>query len=76
MRRVTSSLLCPKNRSLNRALFRTVVPFPFREEETPFVVSLRMPFFTLWEPVPFESWRFEDSAMSVGVELSNFMAGS
>jgi len=76
MRRVTSSLLWPKNWSLNRDPFLTVAPFPFKAEETPFVVSLRMPFLTVWVPVPFESWRFEDSAVSTGVEPSNFIAGS
>jgi hypothetical protein len=76
MRRVTSSLLCPKNWSLKREPFRTAAPFPLREDETPFVVSLRIPFLTDWELVPFESWRLEDSAMSVGVELSNFIVES
>jgi hypothetical protein len=73
MRRATSSLLCPKNWSLKRDPFRTAVLFPLTEEETPFVDSLRIPFLTFWGFVPFESRRLDDSAMSVGVELSNFI---
>lgn len=50
-----------------------MAPLPTNAEETPFVASLMMPFFTFPELVPFDSCRSEGSPRSVEVEDSNFI---
>ena len=50
------------------------MPFPVKDEETPFVDSLTMPFLMLEADFPFASRDSELSAISPEAELSNFIA--
>lgn len=72
IKRVTSSLLWPKNSSLTGVPFLTA-PFVAKVEATPFVESFVMPFFTAVVSILDESCMSASGSRSVDADESNFI---